>query len=188
MDGDLLMADLLRTVKPRFIPPLDPGFCPAVLANRAFRHAVQTSGEGVPLVLGLERSDGSLSRYETSVFPDHHPDAPNNLWYVERILKFLLWQRGAWKVYAGGPRGVCDAIGTSYAPGGTRAFDAHFMGAEVYQQPFTVVCSHAGQVPAEHELEQSLGRHLDGNRIGFDLGASDLKISAVVDGGCSARD
>jgi predicted NBD/HSP70 family sugar kinase len=27
-----------------------------------------------------------------------------------------------------------------------------------------------------------LGRHLDGYRIGFDLGASDLKVSAVVDG------
>jgi predicted NBD/HSP70 family sugar kinase len=37
-------------------------------------------------------------------------------------------------------------------------------------------------VPAEHELERSLGRHLDGNRIGFDLGASDLKVSAVVEG------
>jgi len=37
-------------------------------------------------------------------------------------------------------------------------------------------------VPAEHELERALGRHLEGCRVGFDLGASDLKVSAVVDG------
>jgi predicted NBD/HSP70 family sugar kinase len=38
------------------------------------------------------------------------------------------------------------------------------------------------EIPPEHENEKSLGRHLDGCRIGFDLGASDLKISAVMDG------
>jgi predicted NBD/HSP70 family sugar kinase len=32
------------------------------------------------------------------------------------------------------------------------------------------------------EAHQPLGRHLDGCRIGFDLGASDLKVSAVIDG------
>jgi len=37
-------------------------------------------------------------------------------------------------------------------------------------------------VPPEHEPEKALGRHLEGYRIGFDLGASDLKVSAVVNG------
>ena len=35
---------------------------------------------------------------------------------------------------------------------------------------------------AERERAQPLGRHLDGYRIGFDLGASDLKVSALIDG------
>ncbi|HEX72390.1 MAG TPA: ROK family protein, partial [Candidatus Hydrogenedentes bacterium] len=48
-------------VKPRFIPPLDAGFRPAVLANRAFQQRVDAAG-GVPLVLGLERSNGAVSR------------------------------------------------------------------------------------------------------------------------------
>jgi predicted NBD/HSP70 family sugar kinase len=56
------------------------------------------------------------------------------------------------------------------------------MGDKVYQQPFAVVICRAEDVPPEHEPEKSLGRHLEGCRIGFDLGASDLKISAVVDG------
>jgi hypothetical protein len=55
------MADFRTAVQPRFIPPLDPGFCPAVLANGAFRHAVQASREGAPLVLGLERATRQAS-------------------------------------------------------------------------------------------------------------------------------
>jgi predicted NBD/HSP70 family sugar kinase len=37
-------------------------------------------------------------------------------------------------------------------------------------------------VPPARERRQSLGRHLDGYRLGFDLGASDLKVAAVANG------
>ena len=53
---------------------------------------------------------------------------------------------------------------------------------QVYQKKFEVVCCQANEVPAGRETGYSLGRHLDGCRIGFDLGASDRKVSAVVDG------
>jgi predicted NBD/HSP70 family sugar kinase len=56
------------------------------------------------------------------------------------------------------------------------------MGRTVYQQPFTVVPCAPDEVPPERELSRPLGRHLEGCRIGFDLGASDRKVSAVVDG------
>ena len=36
--------------------------------------------------------------------------------------------------------------------------------------------------PANVKAGNALGRHLDGCRIGFDLGASDRKVSAVIDG------
>ncbi len=176
------MIQSFRCVKPRFAPPLDEGFCPAVLANRAFQKEIQDSASGVPLVFGLERADGSVSRFETSVFPDDHPRALANLVYAERLLKFLLWQRGGWKVYVGGPMSIGHYIKGCYAPDGERAFDFHFMGEKVYEKTFTVVACAPAQVPEERESEQSLGRHLDGCRIGFDLGASDLKVAAVVDG------
>ncbi|NDJ78401.1 MAG: ROK family protein [Chloroflexi bacterium] len=172
-------------VKPQFVPPLDEGFRPAVLANRAFQAKVAVMpGGGVPLVLGLERADGIISRFQTRVLPDDHPDATANLPYVERLVKFLLWQRGAWKVYVGGSSVVADHLAEVYSADGARRFDYHFMGEQVYQHPFTVVGCAADKVPAANEVEkrQALGRHLDGQRIGFDLGASDLKISAVVDG------
>jgi predicted NBD/HSP70 family sugar kinase len=169
-------------VRPRFVPPLDEGFLPAVLTHQAFRQEVAEAGGGVPLVLGLERADGSLSRFETRLLPDGHPSARTNLMIAERLLKFLLWQRGAWRVYVGGPGRVAEYLSQVYAPDGPRAFDYHFMGDDVYQKPFGVVPCEAGEVPPERENEQALGRHLNGNRIGFDLGASDLKVSAVVNG------
>ena len=176
------MQNDFRLVAPRFVPPLDPDFRPAVLANRAFRADVEASGKGVDLVLGLERADGSVSRYETRVYDESHPSAAANLTYVERIVKFLLWQRGGWKVYAGGPRSIGAHITKCYARGGSREFDYHFMGEDVYEHTFTVVPCDAKDVPAENETTQALGRHLEGCRIGFDLGASDYKVSAVIDG------
>ena len=176
------MPNLVESAVPARKPPLDEAFRPAVVANRRFREAVAASGGGVPLVLGLERPEGSLSRFETTVFPDTHPSAAENLWYAERLLKFLLWQRGGFRVHVGGPEKVARHLQQCYSPEGTRAFDWRFMGEDVYQKPFTVVGCRPGDVPPERESERSLGRHLDGCRIGFDLGASDLKVSAVVEG------
>ncbi len=176
------MIESLELIKPRFVPPLDDGFRPAVLANRAFQRIVRELGGGVPLVLGLERADGSVSRFETSVLRADHPRSAANLPYAERLVKFLLWQRGGWRVYVGGPADIGDYISACYSPGGARAFDYHFMGEDVYERTFSVVSCNPSKVPAARESEQSLGRHLDGCRIGFDLGASDLKVSAVIEG------
>lgn len=176
------MTTPFRLVEPQIVPPLDPDFRPAVLANRAFRQEIEASGAGMSLVLGLERADGSLSRYETAVFPDADPRAAANLFYAERLLKFLLWQRGGWRVYVGGPTSIAQHLSQVYAPDGLRSFDFHFMGEKVYQRPFTIVACAADEVPPQRESTRPLGRHLEGCRIGFDLGASDLKVSAVVDG------
>ena len=172
----------LELVEPGVVPPLDKGFRPAVLANHAFRRAVDAAGGGTPLLLALERPDGSVSCFEARVFPEDHPRAKVNPVYAERLVKFLLWQRGGYKVYAGGPRQVGEFLRECYAPGGQRAFDYQFIGEQVYQRPFMVVPCATDEVPPELEKERPLGRHLDGCRIGFDLGASDLKIAAVVDG------
>jgi LmbE family N-acetylglucosaminyl deacetylase/predicted NBD/HSP70 family sugar kinase len=168
-------------VKPHFMPPLDPEFRPAALSNKKFTSDVASSGVGVPLVFGLERSDGSLSRFETRVFPRDHPQFDQNRLYAERLLKFLLWQRGGWKIYIGGQGALGDYLKSCYSPQGVRAFDFHFMGG-IYENEFTIVSCKVEDVPDEKETQLSLGGHLDGCRIGFDLGASDLKVSAVVDG------
>ncbi len=166
--------------RPRFLPPLQQDFQPAALFDHAFRAALGAGA--VPLVIGLERGQDGFSRFETQVFPDGHAQAALNLQYVERLVKFLLWQRGGYKVYVGGPRSVGEHIRRAYAADGERCFDQAFMGQQVYQRPFEVVPCDPEQVPAGREQGQHLGRNLDGCRIGFDLGASDRKVSAVIDG------
>jgi predicted NBD/HSP70 family sugar kinase len=168
------------TIRPSVSAPLDPAFQPAVLFNRAFEKRL--AGVGIPLVLGLERESGEISRFETRIFPPHHPEFPLSFRYVERMVKFLWWQRGGFRLYVGGPHEIADFLRQEYSPQGQRSFDQVFMGEKVYERRLEVLCCAPGEVPAENEPGKTLGRHLDGCRIGFDLGASDRKVSAVVDG------
>jgi predicted NBD/HSP70 family sugar kinase len=167
-------------IKLLFTPELDAGLQPASVWNREFRRLAEKEG-AVPLRLALERADGSVSRFDTIVFAEGSAHFDLNLRYVERIVKFLLWQRGGWKVYCGGPAAIGEHLRRTYAAGGAREFDAKFMG-DIYEQPFTVEVTTADAVPEEKETTVSLGRHLDGCRVGFDLGASDRKASAVLNG------
>ncbi len=161
-----------------FVPPLDAGFRPAVLVNRAYVAAARKTGRAVPLVIGLEREGGLVSRFETVVFPD--ADAAT-LQYVERTVKFLLWARGGWKVYIGGPKPIGAFIRQTYSSKGARKFDCEMMGT-AYGKKFQVAVTAPEKVPANSEMEVAAGGHLKGCRIGFDLGASDYKVSAVIDG------
>jgi len=158
------MLEAFGLARPKLLPPLDDDFRPAVLANRAYRAEVEASGGGVPLVFGLERPDGSRSRFETQVFAEGHPRAEANAFYAERLLKFLLWQRGGYKVHVGGPRNVGEHIQSCYAPGGARAYDHETLGHDIYNEPFQVVVCDASQVPGEREPGRPLGRHLEGCR------------------------
>lgn len=167
--------------KPQFVPVLDEDFRPAALENRAFLDAVHNSGRSAPLVIALERGNGLISTYKTQVFCEGSEMEEANFFYVERLIKTLLWSRGGWKIIIGGPKSICEYIKKAYSPGGLREFDANFMG-RVYEKPFTVEITDADKVPESKEDAKPVGRHLDGCRIGFDAGGSDRKVSAVIDG------
>lgn len=176
------MTDPLLEITPRHLPPLDPSFRPAALGNHSFLDAVRSSGRGVPLVIGLERNNGSRSAYRTVIFDaSSEEQARQNLRYTDRLVKMLLWQKGGHKIVVGGPAAIGEHLKRAYAVGGERAFDAKVMG-DVYEQPFTVDVTGAGRVPPENEQAAPKGKHLDGCRIGFDAGASDRKVAAVIDG------
>lgn len=163
---------------PNIPAPLDPGFQPAVLWSRAYVAAVRASGDAAPLVIGLERECGLVSRYETVVKSAADADT---LRYVERVVKFLLWARGGWKIFVGGPRAIGEFIRKQYSLRGARKFDCAMM-ERAYGRRLQVVLTSAAKVPKNQEMEVAAGGHLKGCRIGFDLGASDYKVSAVRDG------
>jgi predicted NBD/HSP70 family sugar kinase len=155
------------------VAPLDPAFQPAMLANRRYRQ-----GAEVPLVIGLEREDNLLSRYETVVRGD---ESEETFQYVERLVKFLLWARGGWRILFGGSPALGMRLRERYFASGERAFDREIM-SRVYEKSFELIVLAAEDVPAARGAGATLGGHLDGCRIGFDLGASDYKIAAVNEG------
>lgn len=167
-------------IHPKFTPKHDPSFVAASLFERAYLELAVKTGS-VPLVLSLERTGGSISRFDTVVIPPSAGYLEATLLRIERIAKFLLWQRGGHTLYCGGPAEIGEYLAKTYSPSGARAFDFDFM-TGVYEQPFAVKCCAAEDAPQALETGIALGRHLDGCRVGFDLGASDRKASAVIDG------
>ncbi len=170
----------LPLVAPRVTPVLDPGFRPAVLAARAFRTLVDATPEAVPVRIALEQADGSLFRFDTPVLPESHPHASANVSFLERFVKFLLWSRGGWRIYVDGPASLATQLAAHYRETPTGQFDAHLVGKRMFDHALEVV--HTRDLPAEHSETKPLGRHLEGCRIGFDLGGSDRKVAAVIDG------
>jgi hypothetical protein len=129
-------------------PPLDPEFVPAAVWSRNFRAKVAESG-GQPLAIALARGDDSVSVYRTSVLPHDGANVPLNERYVERLLKFLLWQKGGCQVTVTGDPRIMGYLRTVYSTQGPRAFDREFMGERVYGQPFRI--DWAEETPAERE-------------------------------------
>ncbi len=175
------MKELAQLAQPRIVAPLDSGFVPAALVHRTFRQAVRDSGRATPLAIALERQEGFVSVFRTECFEDGSRFAALNLPYAERLIKMLLWKHGGWRIVIGGPPSVAEHVRQTYAPGGARSFDVEFMSG-VYERPFVVEVASPGQIPAASEGTVALGRHLEGCRIGFDLGATDRKVAAVRDG------
>ena len=167
---------------PAFVPPLDPGFAPASLWNRAYLERCATDSGAHPLAIALERIDGTVSRYDTQVLPHEGANIPLNTTYVERLVKTLLWARGGWRLMIAGDDSIAAMLREVYSEAGARAFDWEFMGRRVYGRDLVVETRAMHDMPAAHEISVPLGRHLDGCRIGFDLGGSDRKCAAVIDG------
>lgn len=161
-------------------PALDPAFVPAALANRAFREAAHSSGSPLPVRIAIEQADGSVSHHASVILPEDHAGAAGNFLHVERLVKFLLWSRGGFRVYFDGPQVIGRQLQRHFVETPTGRFDAEMMGDRIYERPFEVVVT--PDLPAARSTVTRLGRHLDGCRIGFDLGGSDRKVAAVIDG------
>ena len=170
----------LPLVAPRVTPVLDPAFRPAALATRAFDALAMATPGAVPLRVALEQADGSVFHFETRVLPESHPHAAANSTYVERLVKFLLWARGGWRIFVDGPEPLATHLAAHYRESATGRFDARTVSARMFDHPLEVV--HTRELPPERSQTRPLGRHLDGCRIGFDLGGSDRKVAALVDG------
>jgi len=155
------------------IPPLDPDFIPLLRFNRAFLADAKK-----PVGIAVERADGQMAACRT--FIHGTPEmAEADHYYINRLVKTILWMKGGFKIYVSGDEDTCAYLRSVYCAGGGQEFDWDYM-ANVFEHPFEVVL--VDELPAAKDDPKAMGGHLEGCRIGFDAGGSDRKVSAVIDG------
>ena len=154
-------------------PELDLSFIPLHKFNEAFLKTAST-----PFSIAIERNDKQIFVISTFVHEDDtHADADR--YYIDRLVKFHLFQKGGFRVYVKGDEALFRHLKNTYSPSGSRSFDAKFFG-DLYQTEFEVI--RCNQLPAPFEIKKSVGGHFEGCRIGVDFGGSDYKVAAVIDG------
>ncbi|MCI8539358.1 MAG: ROK family protein [Oscillospiraceae bacterium] len=154
-------------------PKLDPEFMPILKYNRSFLHTAKK-----PVGIAVERADGQMAACHT--FVHGTPEmAEADHYYVNRLVKTILWMKGGYKVYVSGDEGTYEYLKKAYSAGDEQDFDFDYM-ANVFEHPFEVVF--VDEIPEAKDAPKAMGGHLEGCRIGFDAGGSDRKVSAVVDG------
>ena len=158
----------------------DPGFQPMELVLRAYEADVEKC-ENQQIAIAIVRNQGYTSTMKFNIYKDGTNDE-KNFAVLDRVVKTLLWARGGYKIVVCGSKPVYEYFKAAYDFGGSRDFDRGFM-ARVYERPFEVeYIENAADAPADKESASTIGRHLEGCRIGFDAGGSDRKVSAVIDG------
>ncbi len=159
-------------------PVLDKDFCPAVLWNRAYNEAAEKTSGSQPVTIGLFRDDTIVARRTLAVLPD----VDRSFKYLERLLKTMLWAVGGNRILFDGPDALFDRLKKHYtdSPGGR--FDSQIIGEKIYDHALQIEKARAGEILEPSQQGAALGRHLDGCRIGFDLGGSDRKCAALIDG------
>ena len=155
------------------VPVLDRDFMPIMRFNRAFLADAKK-----PVSIAVERADGQMATCHTFIHGTEEMREADH-YYIERIVKTILWMKGGFKVYVAGDEDIYAYLKSVYCAGGQQEFDWDYM-ANVFEHPFEVVLVDA--VPEAKDAPQRVGGHLDGCRIGFDAGGSDRKVSAVIDG------
>ena len=164
------------------VPELDPGFIPAALWNREYRKLAAAASDAVKIAITCERSNGAVSRFDSLMLADTKENLELNLRYVERIVKFMLWAYGGCEVAVAGAPLVAAELAGIYSANGERAFDYEVMGERIYGKEFRIVSIPYDQAKPEKAISMKLGGNFAGCRIGFDLGGSDRKCAAVIDG------
>ena len=155
----------------------DTGFqAPLKALNFLRAHA---HGDEQTIAIAWEREDGNVYRYDMTVPARIHPAMmPGVKHLVERVVKFVLWSAGGWKLSLSGPDAIVKPIARAYTKKGARAFDWAFF-KDLYGRDMKVEIVPLAKMPEMHEREVVVKNNTNGCRIGFDLGASDFKISAL---------
>jgi len=133
------------------------------------------------LGIALTRPGGSVSTYKTALPDELIARKDQAIYYAERILKFLMWQQGGVKIAIDAPDFIASALTDIWSPNGERAFDVRMM-QRIYREDIKVSRVSESEFPKPCESGSRIGGHLNGNRIGVDLGASSITVCVLQNG------
>lgn len=157
------------------LPELDPGFVPMGAWMDAYEALAKK-----PVSIAVEAAGGRIVTRKTAVIGDGRHDEADYR-YLERMVKFLLWSVGGFRVVLCGAGELTERLKKAYSPKGERAFDVGFMD-DVFESGFCVIACEEACFPKCSGESLRVGGQTGGCRIGFDAGGSDRKVSAVIDG------
>lgn len=163
-------------------PQLDPSFAPLALSWRSFRAELASTPGAQTFGLAVEQPGGASISRQGPLFPPGHPRERENAPYIERMVKFLLWSHGGRRIYFTGPSEIATALRHRYAETPTGRFDNELIGKKIYGGPIEILEVPPEEIPVGKQASAKVGGNWDGCRIGFDLGGSDRKVAAVIDG------
>ena len=143
---------------------------------------IESKADAEIVAIAWEREDGKVYRYDLPIPKRLDKDATAFVSYVvDRIAKFIVWSAGGWKLYLAGPDKIVQPVAKAYTKKGARAFDYDFF-TSIYGRPVETCVVPLDEMPEMNEKPALVKTVADGCRIGFDLGASDFKISALNKG------
>ena len=128
----------------KHMPKLDPGFIPFGVWREAY-----LKGAAIPIAIAVERNDGKITVWRTRI---HGTEAfaRADCRYVERMVKFLLWSVGGFRIYLCGCSEIARRLREDYTPKGKRAFDADFF-RKVYERDLEILDRSLEDCPQPNE-------------------------------------
>ena len=172
--------------------PLDAGFAPYALAKRAYLAAckAETGLNAVrTLYVAILRQNGLCNRLEFPVFPSSDARFNDSLLYAYFTIMFSLCQKGGFKILLCGPSDMCTQLKQEFSMAGRASYVVDLM-QQVYAgagflEPdgeVEVVRVARNMLPDAKEDPEVVGLDVSGCRLAFDLGKSDFKVVACIDG------
>lgn len=157
------------------LPELDPNFIPLCAWMEGYEKQAKKT-----FAIAVEGEDGRMVVHKAKLIADEKHEQADYC-YVERLVKFLLWSAGGFRIYLCGTGKIGERLKSVYAADGARQMDFHFM-EDVFEKELEICCLPFEDCPKANTPSISIGGHCTGCRIGFDAGGSDRKVSALIDG------
>ena len=148
----------------------DPGFIPVYESLASF----EEKGH-VPFFLTISRGEKISYTYPTKIAKDPKESYP----YVRLLMVILLWMVGGEKFTFSGDKAMYDYLLKAIKQDEALSLNLKEMG-RMFGKEFELCYTEEPPITKEERIV--LGGGFKGNRIGIDLGGSDRKVTATIDG------